>query len=374
MDFENTDHLVAAAQKLRAEYLKGAQTTPISESKFVAPKPTLDTSRDLLLALVDEANEHNVPYDRPESEPLDLRWIGFRGNVDRNTPEPSISEELKFQSLGAETKSPLTLLYVYGGTFVLNTPASYRSRVGRLAKSTGAKVLMVRQRLAPQNPFPAALLDVFQAYLALIVPPPGSPHKAIPPSSIVVTGDSSGANLALGLLQILLRLKKRGATITFHGQQIEPAIPSGMALLSPVVELVNVVPSFVKNAHCDMFPVPPEKLPYLEKSFPTCHIWPTHPARANLYCEAGLLAHPLASPAACTDWTGSCPLWFGSGQEQISDAQRILAQAAHKQGVSVTLHEYEKMLHAFFWYFGQAPQSRKILKDWADAIMSFVVL
>jgi acetyl esterase/lipase len=230
---------------------------------------------------------------------------------------------------------------------------------------------MVRQRLAPQNPFPAVLLDVFQAYLTLLAPPPGCPHEAVPPSSIVVAGDSSGGCLALGLLQILLRLQRRNASITFHGQIVEPAVPSGMALLSAATDLANSFPSFERNADCDIFPVPIEKLPYLERSFPTCPIWPARPPRANLYCEAGMLAHSLASPAASEDWSGSCPLWIALGQEQIVDASKFLVQTAHAQGVSVTLHEYERMPHTFFWIFGQAPQTRKILTDWAKVILSF---
>lgn len=230
---------------------------------------------------------------------------------------------------------------------------------------------MVRQRLAPQNPFPAAFLDVFQAYLTLLAPPPGAPHAPVPPSSIVVAGDSSGGCLALGLLQVLLRLQRRNASITFHGQKVKPAVPAGLALLSPASELSNSFPSYDRNAHLDVFPVPIEKLPYLERSFTTCPIWPSNPPRANTYCEAGMLAHPLASPAASDDWTGSCPLWFASGQEQLVDSAKLVAQTAHAQGVSVTLQEYEMMPHTFFLFFRQAPQTKKVLADWADAVLAF---
>ena len=235
--------------------------------------------------------------------------------------------------------------------------------MGSLAQATGGKVLMVHQRLAPQNPFPAALLDVFQAYLALLAPPPGSPHQAISPSSIVIAGDSSGTCLASGLLQILLLLGRRKETIFFHGKAIKPSVPAGAALLSVVTDLTNSFPSYEKNADGDIFPIPVEKLPYLERGFPTCSIWPTKPPRANLYCEAEMLSHPLASPAAAIDWSGCCPLWFASGQEQISDSARLVAQTACLQGVRVTLQEYEAMPHTFFWVFAKAPQTRKILID-----------
>ncbi|PYI08191.1 hypothetical protein BO78DRAFT_395808 [Aspergillus sclerotiicarbonarius CBS 121057] len=332
MDFENPAHLRAAAQKLRADYLKYAETTPISASqastlkdhplkgpiwvaKFAVPKPIDDTSRDLLLALIDELNDKNVSYDHPDSQTLKLEWVGSRDNVGIDAPQPSLPERETFQKLNAETKRPLAILYIYGGTFVLNTPSSYHKTAGFLAKATGSKVLMVHQRLAPQNPFPAALLDVFQAYLTLLAPPPGSHHEAIPPSSIVVAGDSSGTCLALGLLQILLRLRRQGKSIVFHGRTIEPNVPAGMTLVSPITELTNSLPSYERNMQTDLFPVPVEKLPFLQPGFPTCSIWPTQPPRADLYCEAGMLAHPLVSPAASEDWSGSCPIWMASGQE-----------------------------------------------------------
>lgn len=137
MDFENPKHLLAGAQKIRADYINYARTTPISVSqastlrdddvkgpvwvsKFATPAPIAkkDTSRSLLLDLIDNLNVKHVPYDRPESQSLRFEWIGFRGNVAKDTPEPSLSELEKFQKLSAETKSPLTILYIYGGTFV----------------------------------------------------------------------------------------------------------------------------------------------------------------------------------------------------------------------------------------------------------------
>jgi hypothetical protein len=140
MDFQNSKHLVAAAQKMRAEYLKRAQTTAISVqqkascrndpikgplwvSKFTLPIPTDDTSRGLLLQLVDEANEHQVRYDRPASVSLDFEWVAYRRNVQKDTPEPAIGEKEKYDRVMAETTSPLTILYLYGGSFVLGLPS-----------------------------------------------------------------------------------------------------------------------------------------------------------------------------------------------------------------------------------------------------------
>lgn len=137
MDFENPKHLIAAGRKVRAEYLKGVHNISISDhqklicrddpvkgplwvSKFTLPSSSSagDTSCESLLQLVDEANVHQVRYDHPASAPLDFEWVGYRANVKKDTPEPSIGEKEKFDRLSAETKSPLTIFYIYGGTFV----------------------------------------------------------------------------------------------------------------------------------------------------------------------------------------------------------------------------------------------------------------
>lgn len=160
--------------------------------------------------------------------------------------------------------------------------------------------MMVRQRLAPQHPFPAALIDVFHGYMSLLSPHPLAPNRAIPGSSIVLAGDSSGANLALGLLQILLTLRRQGITsLEYHGRQVTLDLPAGLTLLSAVGELTNTLPSYKHNASHDVFPrdLTPTVLP----GFPVCAIWPSKPPRGNIYCEGHVLAHPIASPACAED-------------------------------------------------------------------------
>jgi len=50
----------------------------------------------------------------------------------------------------------------------------------------------VDYRLAPQSPFPAAVIDTLAAYLYLIQPPANSGLNPINPSNIVIMGDSAG--------------------------------------------------------------------------------------------------------------------------------------------------------------------------------------
>jgi acetyl esterase/lipase len=235
---------------------------------------------------------------------------------------------------------------------------------------TGLPCVTVHQRLAPQNPFPAALLDIFYGYLSLLGAPPGSPHSPMAGKSIVIAGDSSGACLALGLLQVLLNVKRNGvSTIEFHGRKVKLELPAGFTLLSAVGDLTNSLPSYKENFLTDWFPASdPKNLP----GFPTCEIWPADPPRGNIYCDVSILDHPLASPTASTDWTGSPPLWFASGQEMIVDAAKLIAQTAFSHGTTVIFQEYESMPHIFMTQFLDSPQSRKCWNDWAEVCKSLI--
>jgi acetyl esterase/lipase len=58
---------------------------------------------------------------------------------------------------------PGIILYLHGGAYaVVRSPATASSR--QLAKACQMKVLAIDYRLAPENPFPAALQDALAAY------------------------------------------------------------------------------------------------------------------------------------------------------------------------------------------------------------------
>ena len=50
-----------------------------------------------------------------------------------------------------------SILYFFGGGFVLGTPATRRKTAGHLALAAKARVLVPNYCLAPEHPFPAAL-------------------------------------------------------------------------------------------------------------------------------------------------------------------------------------------------------------------------
>ena len=83
-----------------------------------------------------------------------------------------------------------TILYFFGGGFVLGSPDTRRKTAGHLALAAKARVLVPNYRLAPEHPFPAAIDDAVYAYQWLL-------DHGSDPSKTVLAGDSAGAGLAV---------------------------------------------------------------------------------------------------------------------------------------------------------------------------------
>lgn len=252
-------------------------------------------------------------------------------------------------------------------------PITHRSLVSGLAERSGGRFLSVRYRLAPQNPFPAALIDILVSYLYLVSPPSTALHQAVPPSKIVFAGDSAGGNLALALLLTIMTLRKRGIhSIRFYGVDVPLEVPAGVALSSPWCDLSCSLPSYRRNASYDYMAMSPN-LGFADKMLPD-EIWPRTPPRLELYMNASALAHPLVTPLAAPLelWEGAPPTYICVGNELMEDEDLILARKMHTAGVKVRLDAYEGMPHCFMMVFLTHPFTKTCMDSWSGFIKSAV--
>ncbi|KAF2133400.1 acetyl-hydrolase [Dothidotthia symphoricarpi CBS 119687] len=340
-------HSISATQKLttRDPGVKGKVW--VSRVKLAAAE---DDARQLVFAAIEEMGTGEEQWTKPATAPLEGEWNGYRASARDDAGEPEgMSEQTKYDHMVQETSSKVTVLYFHGGAMYLLDPATYRTGCARLAKETGGRVFSTRYRLSPQNPFPAALLDCFTAYLSLLHPPPDAPHAPIPAAEIVFAGDSAGGMCCTALLQLLLHLHRRSPageipTVTFHNRTVPIPLPAGLALASPWLDVTRSLPSIENLTQYDYLP-PPSRAQHTV--YPPCDAWPAVPERADLYCEGSALCHPLVSPLAALDWTGAPPVFFSVGEEMLRDEGAVLAQRMARQGVRVVWREFEAMPHVF---------------------------
>jgi acetyl esterase/lipase len=313
-------------------------------------------------------------YTFPEGVPISVEWTGHRSGVDASAPEPKISESEKFTNLMAETTSPVTVLYFHGGAYCVCDPSSHRDTTRKLAKLTSGRVCSIRYRLAPQNPFPAALMDALLTYLSLLSPPPGSLHTAVDPAHIVFAGDSAGGNLALVLLALLLELRRQSpdSVISFHGRDVPLHLPAALALNSPWCDVSRSMPSTSKNAPFDYLPTgySAPRMP----SPPSDQFWPTTPPRVDVYASASMLDHPLVSPLTLPSekWKGAPPVYMCLGEELLADEGRVTAKRIHAAGSTVVVEAYVGMPHCFAMMLPQHPATKRCFGGWTGFISQVV--
>lgn len=367
---------------------------PMWISRVELPVPDEDDLRQLLFKVVDELNLNSASYTKPASHNVTAEWTGYRGSVAKDTPEPpGLTEETKYRALMDDVKSDVTVLFFHGGAYYLMDPVSHRPTSLKLARKTKGRVLSVRYRLAPQNPFPAALLDAIYSYLYLLYPPAGAFHTAVKPEHIVFAGDSAGGNLALVLLRFLLYLHQTSPAgtmpnVTYNGRTVELPLPAGCATNSPWLDLTRNMPSMTRNLRYDylptfdsrMFAATPSlasgarKQRDIPRVTPPCAAWPTTPPRADIFCDGEMLCHPLVSPLSTStaDWTGSPPIFVCQGEELLADEGRCVVRRAAQAGVPVIWEGFEAMPHCFAMLLEGNETSRRCFRGWADAIKDFV--
>jgi acetyl esterase/lipase len=354
----------------------------VSKCRFKAPDE--DDLRVMLFDAIDalmmrnENGESDVKgsYHHCLAQPLEAEWVGYRSGVKADTPEPpGLSEAEKYQNIQNEIRTPLTLLYLHGGAFYLLDPAFYRPMASQMAKMTGGRVFNVRYRLAPQNPFPAALLDALTAYLTLLYPPPGAQHEAVPPEEIVVAGDSAGGNLSTALLALLCHLHRSSPnhtpTVVFHGRQVSVPLPAGVALISPWLDQTRSLDSWTSNAEFDFLPPPTERAPGLgDYNVAPCGIWPANPPRETMYCNGDMLTHPLVSPVLAdlttADGKIGSPMLVLSGQECLQDDAYVIVQRLARLNGAVRLEWFEAMPHCFGLMFPHLAEGKRFFKGLAE--------
>ncbi|MEZ4608189.1 MAG: alpha/beta hydrolase [Deinococcales bacterium] len=200
------------------------------------------------------------------------------------------------------------VLYFHGGGYVMGSKNTHRGLAGRIARAAQARVLLPDYRLAPENPFPAAVEDATTCWRWLL-------SKGYAPEHMAIAGDSAGGGLALATL---LALKVAGDP--------QPACAIG---LSPWTDLEGKG-STAQPGKVDDPMITLEGLR----------------ANGRQYAAADL-RNPLASPLH-GDLEGLPPLLLQVGTREIllSDSIRF-AEKAQAAGVDVTLEIEEGLIHVW---------------------------
>lgn len=131
-----------------------------------------------------------------------------------------------YRPIGLLSRLNPVVLYFHGGGFVTGDIDSHDTSARAIARRTGAIVVSVAYRLAPEHPFPAAHEDAWAAWRWLnqqVRELTGDPRR------LAVAGEDAGANLAAN---IALRARDEGGAAPVHQLLIHPIAGSDLTTAS----------------------------------------------------------------------------------------------------------------------------------------------
>ncbi|MBT2456707.1 alpha/beta hydrolase [Streptomyces sp. ISL-86] len=229
-----------------------------------------------------------------------------------------------------------TVVFCHGGGWVLCDLDSHDGTVRALCRASGAVVVSVGYRRAPEARFPAALLD---AYAALCWAADHVDELGGDPAALVVAGDSAGGNLAAGSL---LLARERGGPAVALQVLIYPCLDAAQDSES---YRINADGYFLTAAHMRWF-------------------WEQYLGPG---ADGG---HPLASPLSA-DPAGLPPAHVvTAGCDPLRDDGTAYVRALRAAGTEAEQDHYPEMFHGFLALAGVLPQARQAMARLGGAIHS----
>ena len=218
-------------------------------------------------------------------------------------------------------------LYLHGGSFTAGTLDYAQGFGSMLALETSRASLCLAYRLAPENPYPAALDDAMAAYRLML--------SRFKPEDIALVGESAGGGLCFSLA---MRIRDEGLPM-----------PAQMATISPWGDL-SIRPDPDEK---------PERDPVISRAGIA--------QSADMYLAGHPAKDPYVSPVY-GDFTGLPETLIITGGDEIllPDSER-LAEGMRKAGIPCQLHVEEGMWHVYPLYpVPEARDAQGMLRDFLD--------
>lgn len=265
----------------------------------------------------------------------------MRAELDERTARQVLDADMLYENVDAggipavwvtppHARDDLVYLFFHGGAYVKGNVAASHKGITSLCRALSARGLSVDYRVAPENPWPAAVEDAICAYQYLL-------SQGTAPNAIVVAGSSAGGGLCVALL---IALKALGLPLPLA------AIP-----ISPWVDLTQSGASITTRAGRD----PVLTGPYLDRF-------------ANNYAGEADPKLPTISPLFA-DFTGiptALLVQVGSEEVLYDDATRLV-DAARAAGLVAELDAYDQGFHG--WQNLAVPEANASAQGAAEFVL-----
>jgi acetyl esterase len=235
---------------------------------------------------------------------------------------------------GTQEPAPL-LVYYHGGGWVIGDLDTHDNPCRFLAAHSGACVLSVDYRLAPEHPFPAAVEDAWAAYEWAVA---NAANLDVDPARIGVGGDSAGANLA--------------AAVCLQACDEGTPPPVMQLLIYPVTQVGEDLPSRLQFK--EGFLLTRRSMDFFEEQYLP---------RAEDHRD------PRVSILHAGDLSNLPPAYLAiAGFDPLRDEGELYAQRLREAGVRVALRRHPGLVHTFANLPAICPSARSAMLEAAGAL------
>lgn len=265
---------------------------------------------------------------------VDLQGVPIGKVEDISIPGPGGEIPLRLYTPVAAGGGSPALVFFHGGGWVIGDLDTHDALCRTLANESGARVIAVHYRLAPEHPYPAALED---CYAAVKWVEANASKLDIDANRIAVGGDSAGGHLAATVS--LLAKSEKGPHIAFQ------------LLIYPVTDVPGRSGSYKSFAEGYFL-----ELPTMEWFF-------------KAYAAGQDENDPLLVPLKAPSFAGLPQAYVvTAGYDVLRDEGRAYADALKAAGVETEYVNYEGMIHGFFNLQAVLDVSREAVKSAAIAL------
>ena len=227
-------------------------------------------------------------------------------------------------------------MFFHGGGWVLGNLDSHDPTCRAMAAGSGALIISVDYRLAPEHKFPAAAED---SYAATRWAAQNAAELGYPEGRLAVCGDSAGGNLAA--VVALMARDKGGPKLRYQ------------LLIYPAFDPAMEAPSHKEFAEDG----------YVLSRADMAWFWNHYLRNA----QDG--SNPYANPARAKDLSRlPAALVITAGFDPLRDEGEAYAEILRKAGVPVVAKRYEGLTHGFFNMTSQIDQAKVALDQSCAAL------
>ncbi|WP_158116462.1 alpha/beta hydrolase [Vibrio cincinnatiensis] len=277
---------------------------------------------------------------------IDSRRAGYLSSTDLSGSSPEMFEEfiddlngatLKVYKPSNTTGLPITI-YFHGGCFISGGFKTHEQQLRQIASLSNSIVICIQYRLAPENGYPAAHDDVYNAVLA--IKELGSTYGG-DTNMIYFVGDSAGGQLAL---TTSLRLK-----------QNQNWLPQKQILIYPMLDPFGKSKSYVENGTDYMITAN-----MLLSGF---SMYTTGMGKELI------IQNPELNPLECADFEGLPATYIITAEfDPLRDGGEQCYKQLLNAGVEAYCERYLGVIHGFHQLSGVSASARRCLRHISEEI------